>query len=141
MEVVFIKMPSRQKKERAKRRARYLEVRDDVLESARASYNADPEKKRIAERESYKADPEKKRSAKRESYQVDPEKKRSAKRKRYWESPERARLAKRVRSEKVKRSTLQNQRGHQRKTTDKVIQRYVNVVTCTLPYILSLVCM
>eukprot|EP00731_Ephydatia_muelleri_P017894 Em0010g992a len=90
-------MPSRQKKERAKRRARYLEVRDDVLESARASYNADPEKKRTAERESYKADPEKKRSAKRESYQVDPEKKRSAKKKRYWESPERARLAKRVR--------------------------------------------
>ena len=84
-----MKMPSRQKKERAKRRARYLEVRDDVLESARASYNADPEKKRTAE--SYKADPEKKRSAKREresreSYQVDPEKKRSAKRKRYWES-------------------------------------------------------
>ena len=149
-------MPSRQKKERAKRRARYLEVRDDVLESARASYNADPEKKRTAERESYKADPEKKRTAERESYKADPEKKRtaeresykadpekkrSAKRKRYWESPERARLAKRVRSEKVKRSTLKNQRGHRRKTTDKVIQRYVSVVTCTLPYILSLVCM
>ena len=31
-------MPSRQKKKRAKRRAKYLEVRDDVLESARASY-------------------------------------------------------------------------------------------------------
>ncbi len=65
-------MSSRQQKERAKRRARYLEVRDDVLESARASYNADPEKKRTAERQSYKADPEKKQSAKRESYQVHP---------------------------------------------------------------------
>ena len=39
-------MPSRQEKKRAKRRAKYLEVRDDVLESARASYKADPEKKR-----------------------------------------------------------------------------------------------
>ena len=43
-------MPSRHKKKRAKRRAKYLEVRDDVLESARASYKADPEKKRTAER-------------------------------------------------------------------------------------------
>ena len=33
-------------KKRAKRRAKYLEVRDDVLESARASYKADQEKKR-----------------------------------------------------------------------------------------------
>ena len=35
-EVVFLKMPSRQEKEREKRRAKYLHVRDDVLESARA---------------------------------------------------------------------------------------------------------
>ena len=82
---------------------------DDVLESARASYKADPEKKRTAERERYQADP-----------------KRSAKRQRYWESPEPARLVKRVRYEKAK-STLQNQRGHRKSTTDKVIQRYVNV--------------
>ena len=53
---------------RAKRRAKYLQVRDDVLESARASYKADPEKKQTAEREGYHADPEKKRSAKRERY-------------------------------------------------------------------------
>ena len=32
-EVVFLKMPSRQEKKRAKRRAKYLQVRDDVLES------------------------------------------------------------------------------------------------------------
>ena len=44
-------MPSRQEKKRAKRHAKYLEVRDDVLESARASYKAEPEKKRTAERE------------------------------------------------------------------------------------------
>ena len=50
-------MPSRQEKKRAKRRAKYLEVRDDVLESARASYKADPEKKRTGERERYHADP------------------------------------------------------------------------------------
>ena len=61
-------MLSRQKKKRAKRRAKYLEVRDDVLESARASYEADPEKKRTAdsERERYHADPEKKQTAERE---------------------------------------------------------------------------
>eukprot|EP00731_Ephydatia_muelleri_P001725 Em0001g1725a len=161
-------MPSRQEKKRAKRRAKYLQVRDDVLESARASYkadpekkqtaeregyhadpetkrsakreryHADPEKKRSAERERYHADPEKKRSAKRESYEADPakkqteereryhadpEKKRSAERKRYWEGPECARLAKRVRYGKAKR-TLQNQRGHRKRTTDKVIQSY-----------------
>ena len=76
-------MPSRQEKKRAKRRAKYLEVRDDVLESARASYKADPEKKRTGERERYHADPVKKRSAKRKSYDADPEKKRSAKRESY----------------------------------------------------------
>ena len=60
-EVVFIKMPSRQEKKRAKRRAKYLQVRDDVLESARASYKADQEKKRTAERERYQAEPERNR--------------------------------------------------------------------------------
>ena len=140
-EVVFIKMPSRQEKKRAKRRAKYLQVRDDVLESARASYKADPEKKQSAEREGYHADPEKKRSAKRQRYHADPEKKRSAERKRYWEGPECARLAKRVRYGTAKR-TLQNQRGHRKRTTDKVIQRYVNVdvVTCTVSQKLSRVC-
>ncbi|KAL5489198.1 hypothetical protein EMCRGX_G018264 [Ephydatia muelleri] len=49
------------KKKRAKRRAKYLEVRDDVLESARASYKADQEKKRTAERERYQAEPERNR--------------------------------------------------------------------------------
>ena len=102
-------MLSRQEKKRAKRHAKYIEVRNDVLESARASY---------------KAEPEKKRTAKRESYQEDPETKRSAKRQRYWESPESARLAERVRFGKAKR-TLQHQRGHRKSTTDKVIQRYV----------------
>ena len=164
-------MPSRQEKKRAKQRAKYLQVRDDVLESTWASYKADPEKKQTAEREGYHADPEKKRSAKRERYHADPEKKRSAKResyeadpakkqteervryhadpekkrsaerKRYSEGPECARLAKRVRYGKAKR-TLQNQRGHRKRTTDKVIQRYVNVdvVTCTVSQILSRVC-
>ncbi|KAL5491019.1 hypothetical protein EMCRGX_G016233 [Ephydatia muelleri] len=33
-EVVFLKIPSRQEKKREKRHAKYLEVRDDVLESA-----------------------------------------------------------------------------------------------------------
>ena len=104
-------MLSRQEKKRAKRRAKHLEVRNDVLESARASYKAEPEKKRTAKRERYQEDPEKKRTAKRESYQEDPEKKRSAKRQRYWESPESARLAKRVRYGK---RTLQNQRAIER---------------------------
>ena len=78
-EVVLIKMPSRQEKKRAKRRAKYLQVRNDVLESARASYKADQEKKRTAERERYQADPEKKQTAERERYKADPEKKWSAK--------------------------------------------------------------
>ena len=54
-------MPSRQEKKRAKRREKYLQVRDDVLESARASYKADPEKKRTAEREGYHADQQRSR--------------------------------------------------------------------------------
>ncbi|KAL5474584.1 hypothetical protein EMCRGX_G026552 [Ephydatia muelleri] len=86
-------MLSRQEKKRAKRHAKYCEVRNDVLESARASYN-----------------------------KAEPEKKRTAKRQRYWESPESARLAERVRYGKAKR-TLQNLRGHRKRTTDKVIQR------------------
>ncbi|KAL5516444.1 hypothetical protein EMCRGX_G001777 [Ephydatia muelleri] len=49
------------KKKRAKRRAKYLEIRD-VLESARASYKADQEKKRTAERERYQAEPEEKQT-------------------------------------------------------------------------------
>ncbi|KAL5491477.1 hypothetical protein EMCRGX_G016772 [Ephydatia muelleri] len=63
------------------------------------------------------------RREERERYHADPEKKRSAERKRYWEGPECARLAKRVRYGKAKR-TLQNQRGHRKRTTDKVIQSY-----------------
>ena len=49
-EVVFIKMPSRQEKKRAKRRAKYFQVRDDVLESARASYKADQENRAVSSR-------------------------------------------------------------------------------------------
>ena len=37
------------------------EVRDEVLESARASYKADQEKKWTAERERYQAEPERNR--------------------------------------------------------------------------------
>ncbi|KAL5494324.1 hypothetical protein EMCRGX_G015631 [Ephydatia muelleri] len=59
---------------------------DDVLESARACYKAEREKKRDAERERYQAEPEKKRTAERESYQAEPEKKRAAKRQLYWKS-------------------------------------------------------
>ena len=81
-EVVFLKMPSRQEKKQAKRHAKYLEVRDDVLESARASYKAEPEKKRTAERERSHAELEKKRTAERERYQAEPEKKRTAERER-----------------------------------------------------------
>ena len=59
-------MPSRLTKKEAKRRAKYLQVRYDVLESARACYKAEPEEERTAERERYQAEPEKKRSAKRQ---------------------------------------------------------------------------
>ncbi|KAL5506665.1 hypothetical protein EMCRGX_G008377 [Ephydatia muelleri] len=119
-------MPSRQEKKRAKRQAKYLKTRDDILHSARASYKAEPEKKRASQRENYRAepekkrtsrraryradpekertsrraryraDPEKKRTSRRARYRADPEKERAAKRQRYWQSPERARSAKRV---------------------------------------------
>ena len=122
----FIKMPSRQEKKRAKRQAKYLKTRDDILHSARASYKAELEKKRASQRENYRAepekkrtsrraryradpekertsrraryraDPEKKRTSRRARYRADPEKERAAKRQRYWQSPERARSAKRV---------------------------------------------
>ncbi|KAL5497335.1 hypothetical protein EMCRGX_G013796 [Ephydatia muelleri] len=128
-------MPSRQEKKRAKQHVKYLEVRDDVLKSARASYKAEPEKKRTAERERYQAEPEKKRTAEHERYQTEPEKKRTAERERYQADPEKKRTAEReryqedpekkqrVRYGKAKR-TLQNQRGHRKRTTDKVIQSY-----------------
>ena len=95
-EVVFLKMPSRQEKKRAKRHAKYHEVRDDVLESARPSYKAEPEKKRTAERERYQAEPEKKRTAERERYQAEPEKKRTAERERYQAEPEKKQTAERA---------------------------------------------
>ena len=94
-EVVFLEMPSRQRKNKAKRRANYFQTRDDVLESARACYKAEPEKKRAAERKRYHAEPEKKRAAERESYQAEPEKKRSAEHERYQAEPEKKRIAKR----------------------------------------------
>ncbi|KAL5491835.1 hypothetical protein EMCRGX_G017200 [Ephydatia muelleri] len=90
----------------------------------RESYQAEPEKKQTAERERYQADPEKKQTAERERYKADPEKKRSAKGNVIGRVPECARLAKRVRCGKAKRSTVQNQRGHRKSTTDKVIQRF-----------------
>ena len=169
-------MPSRQKKKRAKRRAKYLEVRDDVLESARASYKADQEKKRTAERERYQAEPEKKQTlnasgimqtqkrnghqlnakepekkqtAERERYQADPEKKQTAERERYKADPEKKRSAKRNVIGRVlnvlawrrecgtgRLSVVPCKTNDARKsTTDKVIQRYVNVVTfCYLRY-------
>ena len=92
----------KKRNERNGRRAKYLEVRDDVLESARASYKADPEKKRTGERERYHADPVKKRSAKRKSYDADPEKKRSAKRESYEADPEKKRSAKPITSQQRK---------------------------------------
>ena len=58
---LFVKMPSRQEKKKAKRRAKYLKTRDDVLHSSRAerNYKAEPEKKRVSQRENYRADPQK----------------------------------------------------------------------------------
>ena len=50
-----------QRKSKAKRRAKHLQTRNDILVSARACYNTEPEKKRTTERERYQAEPEKKR--------------------------------------------------------------------------------
>ena len=91
-------MPSRQEKKKAKRRAKYLKTRDDVLDSARAeNCKAEPEKKRASQLENYRAEPEWKRTSRHARYRADPEKERAAKRQRYCHSPERAsRSAKRV---------------------------------------------
>ena len=133
-EVVFIKMPSRQEKKRAKRRAKYFQVRDDVLESARASYKADQEnragikqsqKETDAERERYHADPEKKRSsAKRESYQAEPEKKQTAERERYQADPEKKQTAERERY-KADPEKKWSAKGN-------VIGRVLNVLACMI---------
>ncbi|KAL5509901.1 hypothetical protein EMCRGX_G005342 [Ephydatia muelleri] len=106
-------------KKRSAKRERYHADPEKKRSAKRERYHADPEKKRSAKRESYEADPAKKQTEERERYHADPEKKRSAERKRYWEGPECARLA---RYGKAKR-TLQNQRGHRKRATDKVIQR------------------
>ena len=84
-------MPSRQEKKRAKRQAKYLKTRDDILHSARASYKAEPEKKRASQRENYRAEPEKKRTSRRARYRADPEKKRTSRRARYRADPEKER--------------------------------------------------
>ena len=126
-------MPSRQEEKRAKRREKYLQVRDDVLESARASYKADPEKKRTAEREGYHADPAKKQTAELERYHADPEKKRSAKRESYAADPEKKRSAIResyAADPEKKRSAIRMQQTQKRNGQLKgnVIGRVLNVL-------------
>ena len=60
-EVVFLKMPSRNRKKRTKQRAEYLQKQEENKAKARERYKADPEKKKASVRASYKADPEKKK--------------------------------------------------------------------------------
>ena len=67
-------MPSRQEKKKAKRRAKYL----DVLDSAQASYKAEPEKKRTSRSARYRAEPEKKRTSRCARYRAEPENERAA---------------------------------------------------------------
>ena len=64
-EVVFLKMPSRNRKKRAKQRTVYLQKRDDVWGNKlseenkaqrRTHYEANPEKNKATEHESYHAD-------------------------------------------------------------------------------------
>ena len=102
------------RKETSETTCEYLQVRNDVLESARASYKADPEKKQTAEREGYHADPEKKRSAKRESYEADPAKKQTEERERYHADPEKKRSAKResYEADPTKKQTEERERYH-----------------------------
>ena len=72
-------MPSCQEKKKAKRRAKYLKIRDDLLDSARAELQSEPEKKRASQRGNYRAEPEKKRTSQRARYRADPEKERATK--------------------------------------------------------------
>ena len=54
-EVVFVKMPSRQQKTKAKRREEYLLNRDYELESSRVRYDADAEQRQASARDMYRA--------------------------------------------------------------------------------------
>ena len=88
-------MPSRQEKKKAKRRAKYLKTRDDVLDSALASYKAEPEKKRASQRENYRAENEKKRAFRNARYRAEPEKERASQRENYRAEPEKKRASER----------------------------------------------
>ena len=50
-----VKMPSRKRKRKAKRREEYLQNQDDELESSRIRYDADAEQRRASARDMYRA--------------------------------------------------------------------------------------
>ena len=64
-EVVFVKMPLRLRKRKAKRREEYLLNRDYELESSRVRYDADAEQRRASARDMYRANLESNRASKR----------------------------------------------------------------------------
>ena len=94
-------MPSTLRKKRAQNKQRYIQNRESIKAAAsaasRASYKADPEKKRAASRASFKADPSKHRAALRAGYKAHRDKIRAAKRATYKADPSKQRAALRAR--------------------------------------------
>ena len=85
-------MPSRQYKARAKRRAEYLQKREEILkersseeskEKARERYHLNPEPKLTAEEERYHQNSDRKQTAEWEKYHNNPEPKQTAEREKY----------------------------------------------------------
>ena len=63
--VVFVKIPLRLRKRKAKRREEYLLNRDYELESSRVRYDADAEQRRASVRDMYRANLESNQASKR----------------------------------------------------------------------------
>ena len=94
-EAVFVKMRSCQRKARAKRRAEYLQKREEILkelsseerkEKARERYHRNPEPKPTAEEERYHQNSDQKQTAEWGKYHKNPEPILSLKRQRYNEA-------------------------------------------------------
>ena len=94
-EVVFVKMPLRLQKRKAKRREEYLLNRDYELESSRVQYNADAEQRRASARDMYKANLESNRASKRWRQEKNYVVVRTSKRRRYELNSDKKRASKR----------------------------------------------
>ena len=94
-EVVFVKMPLRLRKRKAKRREEYLLNRDYELESSRVRYDADAEQRRASTRDMYRANLESNRASKRWQQEKNSVAVRASKKRRYELNSDEKRTSKR----------------------------------------------